>query len=84
MAFREQLTQFKDIGEKAYSETTINFIWINYVLAGITVLLFVGAIWTWIRLGETRCKRKVLFVITAVFSMLFIALLHNWNFFVLL
>jgi len=60
------------------------FIWINNALAGITVLLFAGAIWSWIRLDETRCKRKVLFVITAVFSTLFITLLHNWNFFVLL
>ncbi|MCL2703340.1 MAG: beta-lactamase family protein [Defluviitaleaceae bacterium] len=60
------------------------FIWINYVLAGLTALLLAGSIWSWRTAGEAGGKRKALFVITAVFTMLFIALLHNWNFFVLL
>jgi len=60
------------------------FIWINYVLSGLIVLLFAGSIWSWLTAGEARGKRKVLFVITSVFTALFIALLHNWNFFVLL
>ena len=58
------------------------FIWINYVLAGVAVLLFTGAIWSWRTAGKTRGNCKALFVITAVFTALFIALLHNWNFFV--
>lgn len=60
------------------------FIWINYILAGLVGLLLIGSIWSWRIAGEESTKRKVLFVITAVCSVLFIAVLHNWNFFVLL
>ena len=60
------------------------FIWINYVLAGLVALLFVGSIWSWRTAGEARGKRKVLFVITAVVTAMFIILLWHWNFFVLL
>ena len=60
----------------------VPFIWINYVLAGLAALLFAGSILSWRTAGETRGKRKVLFVITVVFAILFIFLLWNWNFFV--
>ena len=60
------------------------FIWINYILAGLAVILFAGSIFTWHTLGEARTKRKVLFVITAVVTAMFIILLWHWNFFVLL
>jgi len=60
------------------------FIWMNYILSGLVVLLFAGSLWSWRTAGEAGGKRKVLFVITAVFAVLFIALLWNWNFFVLL
>jgi len=60
------------------------FIWAYYVLTGLAVLFFAGSIWFWRTAGEAKGKRKVLFVITAVIMALFIALLWNWSFFVLL
>jgi len=60
------------------------FIWVNYVLAGLATLLFVGSLVSWRTADEARGKRKVLFLVTAVFAILFVFLLWNWNFFVLL
>jgi len=59
-------------------------IWINYALASLSALLLAGSIWSWRRLKEERTKRKVLFIITAVFTVLFIVVLLNWHFFVLI
>ena len=58
-------------------------IWMNYLLAGLAVLLLAGSLWSW-RAGAVRTKRKVLFVITAVFMILLTLVLWNWNFFALL
>jgi len=59
-------------------------IWMNYVLAGLSMLFFAGSFLTWRTAGEGKTKRKVLFVITAVLAALFVLLLHNWHFFVIL
>ena len=59
-------------------------IWINYALTGLVIFLFTGSLWSWRTSGEARGKRKVLFVITAVISVLFITILYNWNFYVIL
>jgi len=58
-------------------------IWINYVLAILVVLLFVGSIWSWYTAENEKTKRKILFGIMTAFMALFIFILHNWNFFVL-
>ena len=60
------------------------FIWINWGLAGLVVLLFAGSLWQRNTIGEGRKKRKVLFVVTTVMAVLFISQLWNWNFFVML
>ena len=59
-------------------------IWMNYVLAGLMVLLFAASLWSWRTTGEARIKRKVLFVVTTISAALFIFLLLNWQFFVIL
>ena len=60
------------------------FIWINYVLSGLTALLFAGSIFSWRTLGEARTKRKALFMVTSVIAAKLIVLLWHWNFFVIL
>jgi len=59
-------------------------IWINYALTALVIFFFAGSIWSWRTSGEARGKRKALFIITTVFSILFITLLLNWNFYVTL
>jgi len=59
-------------------------IWLNYVFTGLAVLFFAGTIWSWRTTGEAKGKRKALVVITALLAALFILVLHNWKFFVLL
>ena len=59
------------------------YIWINYILAGLAILLFVGSLWSWPRAGKEKTSRKMLFVVTTIFIGLLIFVLHNWHFFVL-
>jgi CubicO group peptidase (beta-lactamase class C family) len=58
-------------------------IWLNYVLTALMMLFFIGSLWSWRTAGETRKKSKVLFVLSAVFTIMFVVVLHNWQFFVL-
>ena len=58
------------------------FIWMNYVLTGITVLFFAATVGFWRTSGEARGKRKALFIATAVFAAVFIVILFDWNFYV--
>jgi len=60
------------------------FIWINYVLTGLTAILFLGSIFSWRTSGEKRAMRKVFFLTTTLITASFIFLLYSWNFFVLL
>ncbi|MCL1896376.1 MAG: beta-lactamase family protein [Clostridiales bacterium] len=66
------------------AEVAAPHIWLNYVFAALAALLFAGSVWSWRTAGEAGGKGKALFVITTVFAVLLVAVLHNWQFFVLL
>lgn len=58
-------------------------IWINYVSAGLSALLFILLLLYRRRKG-TKTQSKVLYIAAISFLALFFYILHNWNFFVLL
>jgi len=60
-------------------------IWINYIFAGLTLLIFVGSLLYLFKEKEAiRIKRKIFYYATASLAVLFICILHSWNFFVTL
>jgi len=54
---------------------------LNYVFGGISILLFIASLF-FLRKGEIRKRRKVLYGITAFCTALLILILSYWNFFV--
>lgn len=61
----------------------IPHVWINYVLVGLSALLFIGSLFA-LRKEEIKTRSKVFYVITTLFMALLIFVLHSWNFFVML
>ncbi|MCL2568696.1 MAG: beta-lactamase family protein [Oscillospiraceae bacterium] len=78
LILRVGINPFRSVAELAPQ------IWMNYVLAGLTILLFAGSLWAWRTVGDGGTKRKALFVLTALLLALLLVVLWNWNFFVLL
>ena len=59
-------------------------IWINYVIAGLAVVLLFCSIRSWIKERSAIVRNRALFVVTAIIGVVFILILHNWRFFELL
>jgi hypothetical protein len=58
-------------------------IWVNYLLTGLAIALFVGALLHYHK-KETEYWSQTVFLITAPFMGLLVFLLYNWNFYALL
>jgi hypothetical protein len=59
-------------------------IWINYLLAGLAVLMFIGLPVSLRQEEVITTKRKVFYMVTTLFVALLIFVLYSWNFFVTL
>ena len=73
-------------GTFVFSASSINpHVWVNYLLAGISALLFIGSILVFLREREVvRTRNKVLHGVAITLLVLLVFALHNWNFFVML